>query len=128
MNIQPSVRALLLSIMREFPEAGRGMKARARELRSVEFSTTEMMEEFARETQRAIRSGNDTLARSYLSFASASLRTADATQREYIAVYFVEGLLLGLNESIRPRAWELMPENLRALHVGMWGRPTFSEG
>jgi hypothetical protein len=123
--MDPSVRLLLLSVMRQFPEAGGRMKARARQLRSVEFSTTDMLEEFTRETQRALREGNESLARAHLTFMSAFLRKADAVQREYIDVYYVEGFLPGLPESARPDAWALMPQNLKDLHTQMWGSPSF---
>lgn len=121
MNIEPSVRTLLLSIMRQFPEVAVCMKARARERRSVAFSTTIMLEEFACEAQRALIRGDAPQTRVYLSFMSNWLDKADALQHEFIDVYFVEGIILSLPSDKRRAMWTLMPQNLRDLHTRMWG-------
>ena len=86
-----------------------------------------MLEEFARETQRAIGRGDQSLARAHLSFMSAFLRHADAKQREYIDVYYVEGMIPGMPKANQREAWELMPQNLRELHIQMWGAPLFKQ-
>lgn len=115
-----------MKVMRRFPEVAESMIARARANRSIANSTTDMMEEFARQTQRAVRGGKASLAGSYLQFVSATLGTSDGTQREYIDVYFVEGLLHGLPPAVQKEIWSLMPANLRQLHVAMWGEPAFA--
>ena len=125
MKLDPSVRSLLLRVMRRFPEVASPMLARARANRSVANSTTDMLEEFARQTQRTVRGGNASLAGSYLQFVSIALDTSDSKQREYIDVYFVEGLLHGLPPAVQKEVWSLMPTNLRQLHVAMWGEPAF---
>lgn len=126
MRLDPSVRSLLLKIMRRFPEVSPPMLARARANRSIANSTTDMMEEFARQTQRAVREGKTSVASSYLQFVSAALGASDNKQREYIDVYFVEGLLSGLPSAVQKEAWSLMPAKLRQLHVAMWGEPAFT--
>ena len=102
------------------------MLARARANRSIANSTTDMMEEFARQTQRAVRGGDTSLAGSYLQFVSVMLSTSDSKQREYIDAYFVEGLLHGLPSAVQKEIWSLMPANLRPLYVAMWGEPTLN--
>ncbi|WP_456238448.1 DUF7674 family protein [Piscinibacter terrae] len=126
MKLDPSVRSLLSKIIRRFPEVAQPMLARARANRSVANSTCDMMEEFARQTQRAVRGGNTSVASSYLQFVSATLGTSDSKQRKYIDVYFVEGLLHGLPSAVQKEIWPLMPANLRQLHVAMWGEPAFN--
>jgi hypothetical protein len=112
--------------MRSFPEAAPAMVRCARERRSIRFSTTEMMEEFARETQRAVSRGDPELAKRHLTFLSDRLRNADEIEYEYIDVYYVEGILYGVEDGTRQEIWSLMPVNLRDLYVAMWGHPTFS--
>lgn len=125
MQIDPSVRALLLGVMRRFPAAAKAMVRCAKARRSIAFSTTDMLEEFARETQRAVRSGDAKLAGDHLKFMSERLRFADAKQREYIDVYYVEGLLHGLDALSGKALWRLLPDNLRSLYLAMWGEPDF---
>lgn len=121
MTIDPGVRALLLSIMRQFPDVAVRMKARAREHRSVAFSTTAMMEAFAGATQQALRRGDEAQVRAHLRFLADWLGRADAVQHEYIDVYYVEGLLFGLPRAQQRSLWAAMPPPLRALHTRMWG-------
>lgn len=125
MQLDPSVRALLLAVMRRFPTAAGAMIRCAKARRSIAFSTTDMLEAFAQETRRAVQSGDTKLASDHLAFMSERLRFADARQREYIDVYYVEGLLHGLDAASAKALWRLLPDNLRALHVAMWGSPTF---
>ena len=126
MQLDPSVRALLLAVMRRFPAAAKAMIHCAKARRSIAVSTTAMVEEFAHETQRAVRSGDTKLAADHLAFMSERLRFADARQREYIDVYYVEGLLHGLDGPSAKALWRDLPDNLRALHVAMWGPPSFA--
>lgn len=125
MKIDPSVRALLLAVMRRFPAAAKAMVRCAKSRRSVAFSTTDMLEAFALETRRAVKSGDTKLAAQHLAFMSERLRLADGRQREYIDVYYVEGLLHGLDAPSAKALWRLLPDNLRSLYVAMWGDPKF---
>lgn len=126
MKLDPSVRALLLGVMRQFPAAARAMIRCAKARRSIAFSSTDMLEEFARETRRAAKAGDEKLAAEHLKYMSERLRFADAKQREYIDVYYVEGLLRGLDAPAAKALWRLLPDNLRSLHVALWGRPDFA--
>jgi len=123
--IHPSVRALLLAAMRQFPASGAVMKRVARQRGGVAISTTDMLEAFAGETRRHLRCGDHQLAAGHLAFMSRRLAQADAAEREYIDVYYTEGLLFDLGARERRAMWTLMPENLRRLHVAMWGPPAF---
>lgn len=127
MNINPSVRGLLLGIMRKFPDVGTRMKHRARKLRSVEFATTEMMNEFSDVTSEAIRDRNESEARTYLDYVSKLLDNADEKVEEYIDVYYVEILMYDLDNESRKWGWPIIPSNLKELYVAMWGKPKFSE-
>lgn len=123
--IHPSVRALLLAVMRQFPASAVAMRRVARERRSVAISTTDMLEAFAADTRRRLRAGDHELAGRHLAFMAGRLSRADAAEREYIDVYYTEGLLFDLAPRERRAMWALMPESLRRLYVAMWGPPAF---
>ena len=36
------------------------------------------------------------------------------------------GLLRGLDATAAKALWRLLPDNLRSLHVALWGRPDFA--
>ena len=97
----------------------------ARERRSIRFNLTGMMEEFARETQRAVSRGNPQVAKLHFEFLSTRLRQGDPIDREYIDVYYVESILYGVNEIVAKELWSLMPASLKQLYVAMWGAPKF---
>jgi uncharacterized protein (DUF849 family) len=124
--MDPSTRALLRDIMKSFPEAGVAMLRYARERRSIQFNTTGMMEEFARQTQRAVARGTPKVAEAHLEFLAARLRRGNPIDREYIDVYYVESILYGVNETVAEELWALMPESLKQLYVAMWGNPKFA--
>jgi hypothetical protein len=123
--IDPEVRALLLNIMRTFPEVGKAMIARARSVRGVWFATTFMMNEFSEMTTAAIGERNEALARAYLNHASRLLIDAGKKGREYIDVYYVEDLMWNLDAESKKWGWTIIPKNLRDLYVAMWGYPKF---
>ncbi len=127
MNIHPSVRKLLIGIITVFPDVGVRMKRRAREMRTVEFATTEMMNEFSNATSDAIRKRQKTIALSHLAYVSNLWvsSAADDKVREYIDVYYVEILMYDLDNESKKWGWNLMPANLRTLYIGMWGQPKF---
>ncbi|MBB2488123.1 hypothetical protein H5407_23090 [Mitsuaria sp. WAJ17] len=125
MDIDPSVRALLLGIMRTFPDVGKRMKRCAREIGGVSFATTRMMNEFSSMTSEAIRERNEKVAREHLAYVSRLLAEADDKVHEYIAVYYMEDLVYDLDEKSKKWGWTIIPEDLRALYVAMWGQPRF---
>ena len=125
MDIHPSVRKLLLDIMKAFPDVGVRMKRRARAIGSVSFATTEMMNQFSEVTSEAIRDRKERIARAHLDYVSGLLANGDDKVREYIDVYYVEVLMYDLDDTSKKWGWSLVPENLRELYVGMWGRPKF---
>lgn len=84
------------------------------------------MEAFSQATNDAINAGNLSLAKSYLSYVSRKLNIASPKETEYIDVYYVESLLWDVQDSrIKKRGWSIIPENLKALYVDMWGEPAF---
>jgi hypothetical protein len=125
MNIDPSVRGLLLGIMRKFPDAAKPMINCAKHRRSVEYSTTAMMEEFSNVTSDAIRRRNEDVARAHLEYISHLLDHADDKVKEYIDVYYVEVLMYDLDDESKRVGWRLIPDNLKELYIGFWGQPKF---
>ncbi|MFZ6770121.1 DUF7674 family protein [Undibacterium sp. Di26W] len=121
MQIDPSVRRLLLNIMRTFPDVALHMIRCARAQRSIAFCATEMVGEFARVTTEAMRHGDKEVAQSHLLFMSELLKTADEKTREYIDVYYVEELFFGLTPQQKKKAWPWLPANLKQLYAAMWG-------
>ena len=101
------------------------MLLHARERRSKRFNTTGMMEEFARETQRAVSRGNLALAKQHLEFLASRLRRGNPIDREYIDVYYVESILYGVTDEVAKQLWSLLPASLKQLYRGMWGMPKF---
>ena len=97
----------------------------ARERRSIRFNTTGMMEEFARQTQRAVSRSNPQVAKAHFEFLSNRLRQGNPIDREYIDVYYVESILYGVNATVAKELWTLMPASLKELYVAMWGTPKF---
>ena len=122
-QIDPNTRALLRDIMRRFPESGVVMLRYARDRRSIRFNLTGMMEEFARETQRAVSRGKPQIAKQHFDFLATRLRQGNTVDREYIDVYYVEGILHGVSKTVAKDIWALMPDCLRQLYVAMWGNP-----
>lgn len=122
-GIPSSIRELLLAVMQRFPEVAFVMKARAKRLRSVRFSTTDMLEAFASETRKAVQQGDLSKAHSHLHFVDSLLRKADEAQRQYIDVYYLEGLMRGSAKSDERAISLLMPANLRNLHAQAWDTP-----
>lgn len=125
MEIDPSVRALLLGVMKVFPDVGKRMKRCAREIGGVSFSTTRMMNEFSLMTSEAMRDRNEQVVQAHLSYVSNLLIGANEKVHEYIDVYYVEELMYDLDEQSKQWGWFRIPENLRALYVAMWGQPSF---
>lgn len=125
MDIHPSVRKLLLDIMKTFPDVGVRMKRRARSVGSVAFATTEMMNQFSEITSEAIRDRKERIVRAHLDYVSRLLANGDDKAREYIDVYYVEVLMYGLDDTSKKWGWSLIPQNLKDLYIGMWGRPKF---
>ncbi|PXX44920.1 hypothetical protein DFR42_102132 [Undibacterium pigrum] len=121
MPIHPSVKKLLLNIMKTFPDVAIHMLRLARTHRSIALCTTEMVGEFARLTTQAMRDGNQAVVQSHLKFMSGLLRVADEKTREYIDVYYVEELFFGLTLKQKKTAWSWLPANLKQLYVAMWG-------
>lgn len=121
MPIHPSVKKLLLNIMKSFPDVAEHMMLIAKRHRSIANCTTEMIGEFARLTTQTMRDDNQAVAQSHLRLMSELLKTADEKTREYIDVYYAEELLFGMTPAQKKRAWPLLPANLKQLYVAMWG-------
>jgi hypothetical protein len=125
MKMDPSVRKLLLGIMRNFPEVGKRMMQCARLRGGVSVSTTAMMEEFSRATAEAILQRDEATVCAHLGYVASVLAHGDDKIHEYIDVYYVEVLMFGLDKQTKRWGWALVPESLKKLHVGMWGVPDF---
>ena len=87
---------------------------------------TAMMEAFSQATTNAIRKYDETTALAHLNYMSEKLKTATAIEKEFIDVYYVESLLWDIKDmKVKKWGWCLIPGNLQALYVALWGEPKF---
>ena len=85
---------------------------------------TSEMEAFSQATTDAIKDRDKERVSSYLMYMSRKLVGASPKVHEYINVYYVECLMLGIKDSnLKTFGWKLMPKNLKDLYLEVWGRP-----
>ena len=101
-------------------------------LRADYFDTEESphvwLELFSQLTTDAIKVGEFSKASSHLKLLSALLTSADEPTRRCIDVAYVESLMWDIEDNeIKRKGWMLIPDNLQALYVAMWGEQPFMQ-
>jgi hypothetical protein len=84
------------------------------------------LERFSQFTTDAIKRGEFTKAAEHLSLISGLLAHGDEATSQCINVAYVESLMWDIKDDKRKRkGWKLIPANLKALYVAMWGKQSF---
>lgn len=87
------------------------------------------LERFSQFTTDAIKRGDFSLASQHLVLLSRLLAAGDELTARCIDVAYVESLMWDVgDEKLKREGWRLIPDNLRALYVAMWGHPPFMTG
>ena len=84
------------------------------------------IERFSQFTTNAIGRGEFSTATRQLHLLSRLLAAGDGETAKCIDVAYVESLMWDIKDvKMKREGWKLMPENLRALYVQMWGQKPF---
>lgn len=84
------------------------------------------LERFSQFTTNAIGRGEFSTASRQLNFLSQLLAAGDEATARCIDVAYVESLMWDVKDpKMKREGWKLMPANLRALYVQMWGQQPF---
>lgn len=119
--------SLINDIKQTFPDVAEKIDARIAEFGDTE-AYTEMFEAFSEATNEAIKEKQESIVSSHFEFMSQRFLSATDTQREYIDVYYVEPLMWYIRDNkVKAWAWGIMPENLKKLYIGVWGKQTFNQ-
>jgi hypothetical protein len=87
------------------------------------------LERFSQFTTDAIKRGDFGKASSQLALLSKLVATGDELTTRCIDVAYVESLMWDIKDDKRKcEGWKLIPANLRALYVAMWGTRPFMKG
>jgi hypothetical protein len=87
------------------------------------------LERFSQFTTDAIKRGEFTKATEHLNVLSALLDRGDEATTRCIDVAYVESLMWDIkDDKLKQKGWKLIPTNLRALYVAMWGEQPFMKG
>lgn len=86
----------------------------------------EWVERFSQLTTNAIRRGETSIAKQHLELLSRLLAAGDEATARCIDVAYVEPVMWDVKDAkAKHEGWKLVPENLRALYVQMWGQQPF---
>jgi hypothetical protein len=84
------------------------------------------IERFSQFTTDAIGRGEFATASRQLELLSQLAAAGGETTTQCIDVAYLESLMWDVKDSkMKRESWRLMPDNLRALYVGMWGEQAF---
>ncbi|QTN21464.1 hypothetical protein HZ992_14855 [Rhizobacter sp. AJA081-3] len=87
------------------------------------------VERFSQFTTDAIKRGEVTTASAHLNLLSRLLAQGNDFTLRCIDVAYVESLMWDVeDEKLKKSGWKLVPANLRALYVEMWGERPFMKG
>jgi hypothetical protein len=118
---------IVASVRAAFPDEARSVdKILLDDCFEVEESPHIWLEHFSQLTTDAIKAGQFDHASAHLNLISHLLEGADELAVQCIEVAYVESLLWDIKDRSKKHAgWLLIPENLRALYLGMWGPTPF---
>jgi hypothetical protein len=84
------------------------------------------LERFSQFTTDAIKRGDLSTATKHLALLSRLVASGDEQISRCIDVAYVESLMWDIKDDrIKREGWKVIPENLRALYVAMWGHRPF---
>lgn len=84
------------------------------------------VERFSQFTTDAIKRGEFSRATAHLNLLSALLAKGDEPTVRCIDVAYVESLMWDIkDDKLKREGWRLIPANLRALYIAMWGEMPF---
>ncbi len=84
------------------------------------------LEHFSQFTTDAIKRGDFENAEKHLKLLSNLILNADETTNRFIDVAYVESLMRDIKDKkLKRQGWKLIPENLKALYIAMWGKQDF---
>ncbi len=84
------------------------------------------LERFSQFTTNAIGRGEFSTASRQLNLLSQLLAAGDEATAQCIDVAYVESLMWDVKDpKMKREGWKLIPENLRALYLQMWGKQSF---
>ena len=87
------------------------------------------LEHFSQFTTDAIRRRDFRRAMKHLDLLSRLLARGDERSKKCIDVAYVESLMWDIRDQrLKSEGWQLIPPNLRALYVAMWGEQAFMKG
>jgi len=87
------------------------------------------IERFSQFTTDAIKRKDFEKATGHMNLLSRVLDAGNQATIQCIDVAFVESLMWDIkDEKLKREGWRLMPSNLRALYVAMWGERPFMKG
>lgn len=94
--------------------------------RGFEGSPFEWVERFSQLTTNAIGRGEFSTASRQLTLLACLLAAGDEATAQCIDVAYVESLMWDVKDpKMKREGWKLIPENLRALYLQMWGKQSF---
>ena|SRR5690348_16982872 len=86
------------------------------------------LERFSQLTTNAIKVGEFSKASTHLKLLSALLTSVDEPTKRCIDVAYVESLMWDIEDNeMKRKGWMLIPNNLQALYVAMWGEQPFMQ-
>lgn len=87
------------------------------------------LERFSQFTTDAIKRREFTKAMEHLNLFSRILAAGDEPAVRCIDVAYVESLMWDIkDDKLKRKGWKLIPANIRALYVAMWGERPFMKG
>ena len=122
---------LVASVRNAFPDEALFVDKRlAEDFYDVEESPHTWLERFSQLTTDAIKDGDRSKALAHLKLLSSLLTAADEPTARCIDVAYVESLLWDIadDDAIKFQGWQLIPSNLQAQYLAMWGERPFMHG
>lgn len=87
------------------------------------------IERFSQLTTDAIKRGDFEKAAGHMNLLSCVFASGDEATKRCIDVAYVESLMWDIKEEkLKREGWRLIPSNLRALYIAMWGERPFMSG
>jgi hypothetical protein len=119
---------IVKAIRQTFPEEGRRIDEEL-DRDGYEDAPHIWIERFSQYTTDAIRRGDDEAASKHLKLLSRLLSSGGEDAARCIDVAYVESLMWDIKDVKRKsEGWRLIPPNLQALYVQMWGEKPFMKG
>lgn len=123
MDVDSELRAFVESIRKSLPEESLRVDGILDE--NVHGLGFQWVETFADVTNADIRRRDEKKLGNQFEFFSKAYDRGSAIVKNCIDVSYVENLMWDLGPKDKKWAWPLIPSNLQALYIQMWGIPQF---